>query len=49
MDNTEENRKKTGKIQKKSKLNGDNIWKIRKKSKSNGENDMEFMEETQVE
>ena len=34
MENTEENRKQTGKIQKKSKLNSDKIWKIRKKSKS---------------
>ena len=49
MENTEENRKKTGKIQKKSKLYSDNIWKIRKKSKSNSENDMNIMKETQVE
>jgi hypothetical protein len=49
MENTEENRKKTRKIQNKSKLKSDKIWKIRKKSKSNSENDMEIMEETQVE
>ena len=46
MENTEENsKKKTGKIQKKSKLNSDKIWKIGKKSKSNSEKDMEIMEE----
>jgi hypothetical protein len=49
MENTEENRKKTRKIQNKSKLKSDKIWKIRKKRKSNSENDMEIMEETQVE
>jgi hypothetical protein len=31
MENTEENRKQTVKIQKKSKLNCDKIWKIQKK------------------
>jgi hypothetical protein len=31
MENTEENSKKAGKIQKKSKLNSEKIWKIKKK------------------
>ena len=34
MENTEENSKKIGKIQKKSKLNSEMIWKLWKKSKS---------------
>jgi hypothetical protein len=38
MENTEEtSKKRTGKIQKKCKLNIDNIWKIRKKGKLNSE------------
>ena len=40
----EENSKKIGKIQKKSKLNSEMIWKLWKKSKSNSE-DRENMEE----
>ena len=31
MDNREENSQKTGKIQKKSKLNSEKIWKIHRK------------------
>jgi hypothetical protein len=32
MKNTEENKKQTGKIQKKSKLNSDKIWWLRKRN-----------------
>jgi hypothetical protein len=37
MENTEQTRKKTGKIQKKSNLNNDKIWKIWEKGKLNSE------------
>jgi hypothetical protein len=49
MENTEENRKKTRKIQNKSKLKSDKIWKIGKKPKLNIEIIWKNMEERHVE